>query len=160
MCLEDYEGRNIQKHCEMELKCSPRWLQMIFLHVFIFALIPRLRRCFDVNSCHAFLIRFVGGACYKAECDCVMFQLGISISQKMLPFHRCLQMSFSLLALISHAFIKQLVNILLKLSQNIWLFQDKAGSVMKNYFFRCNCTNNFVSCPDQNLVWSWTPTSM
>lgn len=61
------------------------------------------------------------------ECDCdifVMFHLGICISQQILSFVLSVNV-FLLLALISYAFIKQLVNILLKLSQRRKDFRDK-----------------------------------
>jgi hypothetical protein len=59
-------------------------------------LAPKCWECFDVNSCHAFLIRFVAGVCYSRMivilCDVSSWDLHITANISTL----CrLQMSFA-----------------------------------------------------------------
>lgn len=56
-----------------------------------------------------------------------MFHRGICISQQIFPLYAVCKCLLPLLALISYAFIKQLVNILLKLSRKNAVEKDKAG---------------------------------
>lgn len=65
----------------MELKCSPRRLELLhFSHA----------KCFDVNSCHAFLIRFVGGVRLWYFCDVSSGDLHITANTFVCFFCECL----------------------------------------------------------------------
>lgn len=98
------------KNSAMELKCFAPWLEMILTR-FIF--LCKVAECFDVNSCHAFLIRFVVGLCCVGDDGDIVwcFILGFAYHSKY--FH---SLSFA------NVFCRYSLWFHMPLLNNLWIF--------------------------------------